>query len=128
LLGRAITRRCPYCGGGNIFDNYFTIKKICPTCEVQFEREDGYFIGGYALNLVFSETLALGLAIWLLFFTPLKSGELLVQEVVAISLALLLPLIFFPFSRTFWMALDLTIHPPADQPERYVRTGNVRVK
>lgn len=126
LLGRAITRKCPYCGGGNIFENYFTIRKICPTCEVEFEREDGYFIGGYALNLVISESLALFLAVWLLFFTSLRSAPLLTQEIVAVSLALLLPLLFFPYSRTFWMALDLTIHPPQAQPERYVRTSTMQ--
>jgi uncharacterized protein (DUF983 family) len=126
LLSRAVTRKCPYCGGGNIFENHFALKKICPTCEVEFEREDGYFIGGYALNLVVSETLALILAIWLIFFTRLKDAPLLQQEIIAVSLAVLLPLLLFPFSRTFWMALDLTIHPPTAQPERYVRTTDMK--
>jgi uncharacterized protein (DUF983 family) len=125
LLSRAVRRRCPYCGGGNIFDNYFSLKKICPTCEVQFEREDGYFLGGYALNLVISESIALGLALWLLFGTRLRDASLLQQEIVAVSLALLLPLLFFPFSRTFWMALDLTLHPPKEQPERYIRSKDL---
>ena len=124
LLYRAITRRCPYCGGGNIFGNFFSLKKLCPTCEVQFEREDGYFAGGYALNMVFSEFIALGLALYLLFGTSLRNAPLLTQEIIAVSLAIFWPLLLFPFSRTFWMALDLTIHPPKEQPERYARWSN----
>ncbi|MFM9108633.1 MAG: DUF983 domain-containing protein [Chloroflexota bacterium] len=125
LAARALTRRCPYCGGGRIFGHFFRLKKICPTCEVEFEREDGYFIGGYAINLVFSETLALVLAVWLLFGTSLRDAPLLTQEIIAVALAVLLPLFFFPYSRSVWMALDLTLHPPQPQPERYVRTSTM---
>ena len=120
LFGRALRRRCPYCGGGNIFSGYWSLKTICPTCEVTFEREEGYFLGGYALNLVVSEFLALGLAVWLIFGTRLREQPLLSQEIIAVGLALLFPLALFPFSRTVWMALDLVLHPPGDAPERYV--------
>lgn len=126
LVGRALNRRCPYCGGGNIFSNYFTIKTICPTCEVRFEREDGYFLGGYALNLVFSEFIGLGLAVYLLFFTAMKHWPLLQQEIVAVSLAVLFPLALFPFSRTVWMALDLTLNPPEENQERYFSVRDMR--
>ncbi len=112
LVARALTGKCPYCGGKGIFANFFTLKPICPHCEVQFEREDGYFLGGYALNMVFSEFVALGLAVYLIFFTPLRDLSLLPQEIIAASLAIGIPLLFFPLSRTLWMALDLTLHPP----------------
>ncbi len=118
LLKRAVLRRCPYCGGGNIFSNFFAIKEICPTCEVRFEREDGYFLGGYAINIVVSESIALGLAIWLLFGTELRELPLLQQELIAVALAVGFPLLLFPWSRTFWMALDLTLHPPEATPDR----------
>ena len=120
LAGRALRRRCPYCGGGNIFSGYWSLKAICPTCEVTFEREEGYFLGGYALNLVVSELLALGLAVWLIFGTRLRELPLLPQEIIAIALAVVFPLALFPYSRTVWMALDLFLHPPTDAPEQYV--------
>ena len=120
LLRRAITRRCPYCGGGNIFSGYFSLKEICPTCEVRFEREDGYFLGGYAINLVVSEFIALGLALWLLFATTLRNLPLLQQELIAVALAVGFPLVLFPYSRTFWMALDLTFNSPESHPERFL--------
>jgi len=125
LLGRALSRRCPYCGGGNIFANYFSLKPICPTCEVRFEREEGYFLGGYALNLVVSEFLALGLAVWLLFGTRLRDLPLLPQQLIAVALAVAFPLALFPFSRTVWMALDLFLNPPHENQERYLRARDL---
>lgn len=126
LFGRALARRCPYCGGGKIFSRYWSLKPICPTCEVTFEREEGYFLGGYALNLVVSELLALGLAIWLLFGTRLRDLPLLPQEAIAITLAVAIPLALFPFSRTVWMALDLFLHPPDPKHQRYLRAGDLQ--
>jgi len=120
LFGRALARRCPYCGGGNIFSGYWSLKPICPTCEVAFEREEGYFLGGYALNLVVSAFLALGLALWLIFGTRLRELPLLPQEAIAITLAVAFPLALFPFSRTVWMALDLFLHPPQETHERFL--------
>ncbi|MBW3632523.1 MAG: hypothetical protein KY456_05805, partial [Chloroflexi bacterium] len=79
---------------------------------VTFEREEGYFLGGYALNLVVAEFVGLGLAILLLFKTDLRELDLIWQEVIAVALAVAFPLILFPFSRTVWIALDLVLHPP----------------
>jgi uncharacterized protein (DUF983 family) len=111
-LGRALTRRCPYCGSPGIFNGYFELQESCPTCGVRFEREEGYFLGGYALNLIVAEILALGIAVFVIFGTDFRHAGLLWQEALAIGLALLFPILFFPYSRGVWMALDLTFHPP----------------
>ena len=112
-MRRAIARRCPYCGGLHVFEGYFTLRERCPRCGVTFEREEGYFLGGYALNLIVAEFVGLGLAIFLLFNTGLRELDLIWQEVIAVALAVAFPLILFPFSRTVWIALDLAFHPPA---------------
>lgn len=121
LVGRALTRRCPYCGGGNVFAGWFALKDRCPTCGVSFEREDGYFLGAYALNLIVAEGLGLGLALYLIFGTPIARLDLLWQEAIAVGLAVGLPVLFFPFSRTVWIALDLLVDPPGSEPERRLR-------
>lgn len=126
LIGRAVARRCPYCGGGKIFANYFTLRELCPTCEVRFEREEGYFLGGYALNLVASEILALSLAVWLLFGTPLRTWSLLQQEALAVALAVAFPLALYPYSRTVWIAVDLLLHPPREDEERTLTARDMR--
>lgn len=109
VFGRALGLRCPYCGGRGIFKSWFELKETCPTCETRFERENGYFLGGYALNLIVAEFLAVGavVAFWLL-----ANPSVLAIQVVGVALAGGLPIHFFPFSRCLWMALDLQLHPP----------------
>ncbi|MCC6315117.1 MAG: DUF983 domain-containing protein [Thermomicrobiales bacterium] len=125
LLGRALTLRCPYCGGGHIFKNYFELKEICPTCEVKFEREEGYFLGGYVINLVFVEFLALGLALYLFFLGPLQHLDIVWMQLIGVLLAAGIPLLAFPYSRTLWIAIDLILNPPHEKMERYLRTSDL---
>lgn len=101
------------------------MRERCPCCQVQFKREDGYFLGAYALNLVLAEFLGLGLALYLLFGTDLRDLPLGWQMVLAGGLAVIFPILLFPYSRTIWMALDLMLNPPGDDPERYVRGSDM---
>lgn len=121
LAGRALRRRCPYCGGGGIFQGWFSLRERCPRCEVSFNREEGYFLGAYAVNLIVSESIGLGIALYLIFGTALSRAALIWQELVAVALVVALPILFFPYSRTVWMALDLLADPPAATPERRLR-------
>ncbi|MGH2614182.1 MAG: DUF983 domain-containing protein [Thermomicrobiales bacterium] len=123
---RALTRRCPYCGGRGIYDGYLALRPVCPICGVRFEREEGYFLGAYALNLIVAEFLGLGLAILLIFRTDLRHLDLIWQEAVAVALAVAFPLLFFPYSRTVWIAMDLGFHPPGPDTERQLRREHVR--
>ena len=102
------------------------LRESCPTCGVRFEREEGYFLGAYALNLIVAEFLGLGLAILLVFKTGLRDAGLLWQEVVAVALAVAFPLLFFPFSRTVWIAMDLVFHPPGQVEGRELRRHHLR--
>jgi hypothetical protein len=81
----------------------------------------GYFLGGYALNLIVAEFLGLGLAIALIFKTELRNLSLVWQEVTAVALAIAFPVALFPFSRTVWIAMDLSFHPPGHDSERQLR-------
>jgi uncharacterized protein (DUF983 family) len=109
IFWRALRLRCPYCGGRGVFKSWFDLRETCPTCGTRFEREDGYFLGGYALNLIVAEFLAIGAIVvyWLL-----ASPSVLALQIVGVTLAAGLPILFFPFSRCLWMALDLQLHPP----------------
>ena len=109
VFGRAFRLRCPYCGGAGIFQSWFSPKETCPICGTRFEREDGYFLGAYALNLIVAEFLAVGAVI---VFWLLAEPSVLAVQVVGVALAAGLPILFFPFSRCLWMALDLQLHPP----------------
>jgi hypothetical protein len=85
---------------------------------VQFEREDGYFLGAYAFNMIVAEFLGLGIALALIFGTAMRHVDLLWQEALALTLAVVFPVLFFPFFRDAWMAFDLTVHPPGTGVER----------
>jgi uncharacterized protein (DUF983 family) len=109
LLRRALTLHCPYCGSGKIFKSWLTIKERCPRCHTLFEREHGYFVGGYAVNLVAAEFIAFGIVLLLLIFADLLTLQV---QIVGVALALGMPILFFPASRTLWIALDIYLHRP----------------
>lgn len=106
LLKRGLLLQCPYCAQANIIKFPFWIKDCCPKCGYRFAPESGYFLGGYAFNLVGVEVIGLVVIIIILLRSNLS---LLQQEVIGIGAAVLLPIIFFPWSRTLWMAFDLSI-------------------
>ena len=117
-LRRAMTRRCPYCGGNGIYDGFFALRETCPHCGTVFEREEGYFLGAFALNLIVAEVVGLTLAIGLLFGTGLRGLALIWQELIAVAIVVALPILFFPYSRGAWMAVDLVFHPPLSDEGR----------
>jgi uncharacterized protein (DUF983 family) len=119
-LRRALARRCPYCGRSGIYHGYLALREVCPSCGTRFEREEGYFLGAYALNLIVAEIIGLTLAILLLFRTDLRHLDLIWQEVIAVAIVVALPILFFPYSRAIWIAMDLTFHPPRSR-ERQLR-------
>jgi hypothetical protein len=84
----------------------------CPTCGLALERGESsdFWIGAYVFNLAFGEGIAIGvLVIWMIASSPNQPWTAI--EVVGLILAVVLPFIFFPFSRTLWLAWDLSFRP-----------------
>ena len=107
--GRALGKRCPYCGGRAIFQGWFTLKDRCPGCGTLYAYEDGYFLGAYAINLIVTEFATVALVVWLIAGTDL---DVLPMQLIGIGLAVGLPLFFYPIALLIWIALDNTFHPP----------------
>lgn len=103
---RGLFRRCPACGGKEIFISWFQLKSSCPRCQFDFEREPGWWIGGLIVNMaavlvVFSATFTIG--VWATWPDVPWVG---VQ--IANGLAITLTTIFFyPMSKTVWLGIDL---------------------
>jgi uncharacterized protein (DUF983 family) len=114
LIGRAFSRRCPYCGGRGIFRTWWSLKETCPTCGIRFEREEGYFVGTYAVNIVATEFLALGIVAALLIWGDFTT---LVLQIIGVTLAVAFPIIGYPIAALIWIGIDLM----ADPPERAAR-------
>ena len=118
MLGRALLRRCPRCGARHIFRSWFTMVERCPGCDLEFERENDFFLGAYVVNLGVTEGLLL-LGLFAYIFAAVNNDDLPLAPVLvcALVLAVVGPLIFFPFSRTIWSAIDLAMRPvPFDDP------------
>ena len=121
LLKRAVLLRCPECASRGIFANPWALRKCCPRCGYQFVREDGYFLGAYALNLVVSLVVVLGAVLIILVRSDLST---LWQQVIAVTATVAAPILFFPFSRTLWMALDLMAK--GSKPDDHAQGDQIR--
>ena len=111
-FGRALMLRCPRCGGRGILRTWFKMKEQCPTCGLALERGESsdFWIGAYVFNLVFGEVIAIGIPIvWVVLTLP--NTPWLAVQIVGLILAVMLPLLFFPVSRTLWLAWDLSFRP-----------------
>lgn len=112
MAARAITLHCPRCGGGRILQNYFNLKDRCPTCNLVFTRgESGdYWLGGFTVNFIVAEFTAVIITVIFVLLT-LPDVPWNIVGFTALTSATLLPILFFPFSRTLWLALDLFARP-----------------
>jgi uncharacterized protein (DUF983 family) len=112
LFGRALVRRCPNCGGGPIFDGWFRMRERCPRCRLLLERgEEGYQVGAYMFNIVAAELVFAALFLGILAATwPDPPWDLLLYG--GMGLMIMVPVIFYPFSKTIFLAFDLIFRPP----------------
>src|SRR5262245_8786236 len=95
LFGRALRLRCPACAGRPLFASWFRLRDACPGCGLLLARkEEGYYIGAMALNLVVSEGLFLLLLVGVAFATwPRVPWDAILY--VGIALMVLAPIAFF---------------------------------
>jgi uncharacterized protein (DUF983 family) len=112
LLWRAIRRHCPNCGRRNVFVSYFKLKERCPNCGMLLERGEGdYFLGAYALNLMGVEAiLAAAFVVVMVVTWPNPPWNAL--QYGGALLAVIVPIVCYPFTKTVWLALDLIFRPP----------------
>lgn len=102
------TRRCPRCGSGHLFRRYFTIVPDCPRCGLHFEREPGYWSGALAINTVlvggfFAVVFVAALAL------TIPKVPVVPLLVLFVPIVVLGPIVYYPFSKTVWMAVDRAI-------------------
>ncbi len=113
-----MTKKCPRCGGGKIYDSWFHQKERCPTCGFQFEREDGFFFGSYLINFAIAEgalfVVIMGFVAWKVNNPDAGVLGFLIGTIV---LAVVGPMLMYPFARTIWSAIDLGMTPlsPAEE-------------
>jgi uncharacterized protein (DUF983 family) len=112
-LARALLVRCPVCGSRGIFASWFHMKPHCPRCNLALDRHESedYFLGGMMFNIVLAElAFVTGLVIWLVASWPDPPWTLI--EWVGIPFMVIAPIVFYPLSKTIWLAFDLAFRPP----------------
>jgi len=126
-LARGLVRRCPRCGGRDLFERRLRIRERCPGCGLRLEREEGGFLGAMTLNYL-ATTLAWGgfLAVWLVVALP--GVAIAPLTVASLAFVAVFPLLFYPLSKTLWAAVDyLVVRSSPDYRERDAaerRSGN----
>lgn len=126
LFGRALRLRCPNCGQGRLFTSWLRMRERCPVCGLKLERgEEGYQVGSYMFNIVAAELVFAAVFLGAVMLTwPTPPWKAL--EYGGIALMVVAPFVFFPFSRTLFLAFDLLFRPagsddladPAPDPAR----------
>lgn len=122
MLWRGLRKKCAVCGGGRLFSRWLTMKDHCPTCGFKFEREEGFFLGAFVVNVAVTE-FALLVCIVVGFTLTLPHPPVLLLAVLGVMLSVVVPLASYPFSKTVWSAIDLAMHPlePAEEAAYLLR-------
>ena len=94
-----------------MFTRWVIMRPRCEYCRFRFDRgEHDYFIGAYLVNLIVAELAVVAgmlLAIWITW--PEVPWYRLKWALIPV--AVLAPLVTFPFSKSIWLAVDHTFQP-----------------
>ncbi len=113
LLKRILLVRCPRCGKGKLFRRWFTMYEHCPVCHLIYEREEGFYTGAWAINLIISELLVAAFIVLVAIWAATHPGTPLIPLVIVGAIfSVLLPFLFFHHSRSVWISMNYWLNPP----------------
>ena len=109
-LRRGLRRRCAVCGGGDLFDGYYGLKETCPTCAVRFAREEGFFIGALFVSFALTE-IVMFTFIAVVLVATMPDVDVRTMIIGSVAISVVVPLVFYPHSKTIWFAIHLAMEP-----------------
>jgi uncharacterized protein (DUF983 family) len=103
-------KHCGVCGQGRLFRRWFHMLERCPKCGLKFDRIEGHWTGDIGINTIvsFGALLIVLLGGFLVTWPTPPVGALVAACLLT---AAIVPLAFFPFSKTIWLAIDLMLRP-----------------
>jgi uncharacterized protein (DUF983 family) len=102
---------------GHLFRRWFTLVDDCPRCGLHFEREAGYWTGAMAVNIsVAGGLFAVAFMATLAFTIP--DVPVVPLLAVFVPIMIVLPIAFYPYSKTIWMAFDRAVLQQLDPSQR----------
>ena len=109
-LLRALRRRCPRCGTPGIFRSWSQLQTSCAGCDRRFEREEGFFLGAFTINLGATQVVLFSTILIGAFATAPDIPVLLIGSIAAAASALTAS-VFYPWAKALWLAVDVVMHP-----------------
>jgi uncharacterized protein (DUF983 family) len=117
MVVRGLLRRCAVCGEGHLYRRYFALADRCPRCGFRFERREGQLVGAVGVNTIVTFGLVL---IVVVIGSVLTAPDVAVGPLItiAVAVAIVVPVLFYPISKTLWCAIDLGFDPlePGEAP------------
>jgi uncharacterized protein (DUF983 family) len=128
MLIRAMQLKCPWCGSRRTFvRGWFKRHDRCRTCGIAWHREEGFELGTVTANTIVTFG-ALAIAMTVGFIVTAPDIPVLPFVLSLFGVALVVPILIYPFTYTMWLAFDLAVHPPEraelDQAASAVDSGD----
>ncbi len=114
LVSRAMCLKCPQCGESRLFHHWVLMYPACRHCGLKYEREPGYFLGSIYVN--YGLTAMTTTAAYVAFHFILGYSNLWVVPPL-LAYCILFPILFFPFARAYWLAMDLSFDAVNDEED-----------
>ncbi|MDH3679415.1 MAG: DUF983 domain-containing protein [Acidimicrobiia bacterium] len=125
LLLRGATKRCPACGERGLFRRWVRMVDDCPRCGLHFERIEGHWIGAIGMNTIVSfGAILIALSAGLVLTLPAVPVVPLVLTNVLV--AVIVPVVFYPISRTLWTGIDIAMRPLEAFEVDWTQLGDAR--
>jgi uncharacterized protein (DUF983 family) len=105
---RALKLRCPRCGKGPLFKNFFVMYEHCPECSLKYERAPGYFLGSTYVNYGFMMVTMIPAYFALHYLADISNETLAIPLLVY---CVIMPLFLFRYARSWWLAMDCYCDP-----------------
>jgi uncharacterized protein (DUF983 family) len=112
MMLRAVTLRCPLCASRRTFiRGWFRRYDRCRTCGITWHREVGFELGAVTVNTIVTFG-ALTIAMVVGFVRTSPDIPVLPFVLSLAAVAVVVPILIYPFTYTMWLAFDLAVHPP----------------
>jgi uncharacterized protein (DUF983 family) len=112
MLLRAVLLRCPWCGSRRTFiRGWFGKYDRCRTCGIRWRREEGFELGAVTINTVLT-FIVLTICMTVGFIMTSPDIPVLPFVLSLVGIAVLMPIVIYPFTFTLWLAFDLAVHRP----------------
>lgn len=100
-----------------MFSNWASLREFCSTCGLKFEREPGYWTGALIINMAIALFVFLALLVggMLVFWPDVPWNALWVSTMASM---VIVPIVFYPWSKSIWMAIELSYHKLDEREQR----------